>query len=92
MVRLWALEEEKEEEEEEEAANGVDGLDFEDLSSFVFDDDEEEDDDDDAAAASADERAATAAIRAAVMGTRMRPLGSGELAQTIIGRWKNTDG
>ncbi len=93
MVRLWALEEEaEEEEEEEETASGVDGLDFDDLSNFVFDDDEDEDDDDDAAAASADERAATAAIRAAVMGTRMRPLGSGGLTQTIIRRWKNTDG
>ena len=91
MVRLWALEAEAEEddwEKEEEAASGVDGLDFDDLSSFVFDDDDDEEDDD-AAAASADERAATAAISAAVMGTRMRPLGSAGhngQTQTIIRR------
>ena len=74
---LWPLEEEDEEdndEEEEEAvaASGVCGLDFApDLSSLVLDSAEEA-----AAEASADERAATAAISAAVMGTRMRPLGS----------------
>ncbi len=78
---LWPLAEEDEDEDEDEEetevnASSVCELDLApDLSSLVLDSADAEE----AAEASADERAATAAISAAVMGTRMRPLGSDKM-------------